>query len=76
MPNAAVIARRDQVQAELRDLVEQVREHQPQCNAAGCPGPVWMQIREMSRTRLLFLFGEALVKLACEKPCKTTSGAP
>ena len=65
MSTAAVTARRDQLQAELRDLVGEVRKHQPECAiTGGCPGPVWRVIAGMRPEHARALLIEAVTKLA------------
>ncbi len=60
----AFTARRDQLQAELRDLVQLAREHQPECPVGGCPGPGWARIVHMGPDHTLALLAEAITRLA------------
>lgn len=74
--DARLVARSDQVHAQVADLVRQVRAHHPACETrllGTCVGVgVWEQIRRLDRFEALQLLGVALGQLSTQ-PAPTVS---
>lgn len=68
--DARLIARSDQVHAQLADLADQVRRHHPACETrhlGTCVGiGVWEQMRRLDRMEALQLLGAALGQLSTQ----------